>query len=188
MENFEWTDREKQLFNSLSREASPPEELESAVSDKLRRSGFIKPETHRLWTPLKWAATIVLAAASFYTGIIYQQNKTTLPMEINPNLGYMLILHEDESFNPGEPMEMFEEYSEWMESTMEKGVKIDGQELAVNAVKVSSRGTDVPDGSDRVTGYFILEANSMDEAVAVARANPHIKYGGTIEVKPFMVR
>jgi hypothetical protein len=44
------------------------------------------------------------------------------------------------------------------------------------------------DEEKRTTGYFLVEANSFEDAIAVAAANPHIKYGGSIEVKPFMVR
>ena len=32
-------------------------------------------------------------------------------------------------------------------------------------------------------GYFLIQAESYEEAVRVARQSPHIAYGGTIEVR-----
>ena len=107
---------------------------------------------------------------------------------IEPTKGYMLLLHEDKDFAPGDQMEMFEEYKAWMENTFAKGIKITGQELKDEATLVKGEELKTINSDVRTTGYFLVEANSLDDAIKVAQENPHIKYGGSIEVKPYMVR
>jgi hypothetical protein len=36
---------------------------------------------------------------------------------------------------------------------------------------------------DPVEGFFLVKAESYDQAVALARGHPHVAYGGTIEVR-----
>lgn len=86
---------------------------------------------------------------------------------------------------------MFQEYAAWMESTFQRGVNITGQELKNEAVIVDANQKleYLDEGSqEKVTGYFILEAPSLELALEVAKDNPHLKYGGIIEVKEYMVR
>jgi len=185
MDKVKLTEQEKALFQSLPRETEIPAAVEADTLSRLKSAGMINERKHYHW--LGWAASIVLVAAGFFAGKYYQ-HINTMNMEINPTKGYMLILHEDPSFSPGDPQSMFEEYSAWMEKTQNNGVKITGQELDTKAISVSRNGATPIESEQRITGYFILEAPSLEEATAVAQANPHIKYGGTIDVKPFMVR
>jgi hypothetical protein len=34
-----------------------------------------------------------------------------------------------------------------------------------------------------VSGYFLVNASDYDEAIEIARASPHIGYGGTFEIR-----
>jgi hypothetical protein len=34
-----------------------------------------------------------------------------------------------------------------------------------------------------MSGFFLIRANDRDEALAVARTHPHLRYGGSIEVR-----
>lgn len=43
-------------------------------------------------------------------------------------------------------------------------------------------GSGVSDGSSAVNGYSVIKADSLDAAVAIARTNPQIGAGGTVEV------
>ena len=48
---------------------------------------------------------------------------------------------------------------------------------------VSGKGTsDGPVGSPAATGYTIIAAESMDEAVAKVQNHPHVQYGGQVTV------
>ncbi len=189
MENGGLTPEEREAFDRLSSHKTPPVELEAKVISALKEEGLIKTKTVVMNTNLKWAISIAASVLIFFAGS-YWGKQSLSTSAINPTLGYMLILHEDENFQPGDPMAMFEEYSTWMQNTDESGITISGQELSPEAVLVKSNNSISLDeeASERITGYFILEAKTKEEALKVARLNPHIKYGGTIEVKPFMVR
>ena len=68
-------------------------------------------------------------------------------------------------------------------------MKITGQELQNEAWRLSADGTTNLNNQEvRTTGYFIIEAATAEEALAVAKDNPHLKYGGTIELKAYMNR
>ena len=177
---------EKKLFRQLPREKSPPEQLEKRVVEKLKKEGLIRKKAFQTYIRrfISSAAAIIL----FFGGIYFERLTTEDMQKIQPNRGYMLLLHEDEKFQPGKPMEMFNEYKKWMESTQEQGITITGQELKAESVLVSDSGSHQEERGYRTTGYFILEAESLDKAIKVARANPHTKYGGIVEVKPFMTR
>ena len=40
----------------------------------------------------------------------------------------------------------------------------------------------VPLRSDRLAGYFVIEAPSRERAAEVARSNPHLEHGGRVVV------
>ena len=185
------SEKEKQLFHDLKRESTPPQHLEANIIRQLIDEGEIE-KTIKMNDYLKWAAMVAALVLFFWGGTFYEKSKP-IEMEqviIEPTKGYALLLHEDQDFQPGDPMEMFEEYKTWMENTFSRGVKITGQELSDQASVVKGSQVNHVEDVDgkRTTGYFLVEANTLEEAIRVAKENPHIKYGGTIEVKPFMVR
>lgn len=180
---------EQELFKKLSREALPPSALENRIIHELAQEGLIKKKTGTLL--LKWSGAVAASALLFLSGALYERTQLKDAVAIEPSKGYMLILHEDQDFKPGDPMEMFKEYEKWMNDTYRRGVRITGQELKDESVLVQNeKPEDYRNGiaEPKTTGYFLLEAGSLDEAVSVARENPHTRHGGTIEVKQFMVR
>jgi hypothetical protein len=42
------------------------------------------------------------------------------------------------------------------------------------------------ESKEAVGGYLLLQANTLDEAVAIAKSNPTLEYGVTIEVRPVL--
>lgn len=188
----ELSNYEKKLFSRLKREEQPPAALERRIIDELKSNHLItsKTKTYKMNTTLKWAASIAATVLLFFIGN-YVGKQSTAVQAIEPSRGYMLILHEDDLFKPGEPYEMYQEYAGWMENTMAKGIVMTGQELKNEAVIIDNQQNvkHLDETSARkTTGYFILEAESLEIALEVAKSNPHIKYGGTIEVKQYMVR
>lgn len=188
MKEDQLTEVEKKLFAELSKESTPPGSLEDSIVRQLTLEGLItKKKTMNVY--VKWAASIAASLLLFFGGM-WVGRTTSSQIAIEPTNGYMLLLHEGPGFTSGDPMEMFAEYRAWMINTYNKGLKITGQELRNEATLVAKSGVLQvgEEVEERTTGYFLLEAESMEEALEVARANPHIKYGGTIEVKPYMVR
>lgn len=181
-------ENDQRLFDQLEKELQPPVYLEDQLVNQLKFEGHIKENKMN-----SMGKIIIAIAASIllFLGGTWYGKSTNNQISITPEMGYMLLLHEDERFVPGEPMEMFQEYATWMENTFARGVKITGQELVNEAVLIRKGVPQVNRGEEaevKTTGYFILEANSLEEAIAVAQDNPHVKYGGTVEVKAYMVR
>ena len=188
MKEEQLNENDQRIFNQLEKERQPPAHLEQQLVNQLKFEGHIR--TQKMNVTGKIIIGIAASLMLFFGGAWYGKS-TSSQVSIAPEMGYMLLLHEDDRFTPGNPLDMFEEYKAWMENTHAKGVKITGQELVNEAVLVRRSAPNEIQGSEvaiRTTGYFILEASSLEEAVAVAQENPHVKYGGTVEVKAYMNR
>ncbi len=63
-------------------------------------------------------------------------------------------------------------WNQWFEAVADKAVEHGGLR---NGREVSKRGTeDLPMGMEAITGYSIVEAESLDQAEAIAKGNPFI--------------
>lgn len=175
---------EREVFERLRQPVQPDIQLEERVVNRLKQEGLIRKNREWVSWVLKIAASVALLAAGIFIGkIIYR------PMEAQSQFNYMLVLYEDGRFKPSNPEEMFAEYSIWMTGIEEQGVTIDGQEMKSTSLFLESDGShEAADNERRVGGYFVIKANSMDQALKIARDSPHLKYGGSIEVKEFMIR
>jgi hypothetical protein len=68
--------------------------------------------------------------------------------------------------------EIMKAWGEWFESIADRTVDQGGFS---GAREISSDGIkDLPMGMDSITGYNIIEAESLDEAVEIAKSNPFI--------------
>jgi hypothetical protein len=104
---------------------------------------------------------------------------------------YMLLLYNDPAWftklSPEEMQKATEKYMAWTKNAFVKG----GQRLAWDPVKVmrqqtgTVRTTDGPysESKEALGGYYAIEAASMEEAIKRTKDNPHLEYGGTIEVR-----
>jgi hypothetical protein len=108
---------------------------------------------------------------------------------------YMLLfrgLHWDEGLSPEELQQIMGQVMAWFEGLKQQGRVKAGQPLGAEGRTVSGKkGRTVADGpfaesKEAVGGYLLLQANSLDEAVALAKANPTLEYGITIEVRPVL--
>jgi hypothetical protein len=86
--------------------------------------------------------------------------------------------------------ERVREYSAWAREARRAGL-VSGEKLKDEArvLRAVGGGLDVATASDEaaagsgVSGYFIVRARDYDAAVSIARDCPHLKHGGTIEVR-----
>lgn len=107
---------------------------------------------------------------------------------------FAFLLLEDERYEvPTDAAAMDErvrEYGNWARSLAESGRFVDGAKLSDDGrlLRRSGGAYDVADGTARGTlgvlaGYFLVGAESYDEALRLAEGCPHVKYGGTVEVR-----
>lgn len=111
---------------------------------------------------------------------------------------YMFLIYAEErnevQMTPAEREAMLAEYFAFTQATQAKGVYVAGDELkpTPTATTVRPRSsqlvpTDGPfaETKEQLGGFYILECQDMDEAVAWAAQIPSARYG-SIEVRPIV--
>ena len=99
----------------------------------------------------------------------------------------------DKGLSPEEAQRLMNQVMAWFEGLKNRGIVKAGQPLGPEGRTISgSKGrTAVSDGpfaesKEAVGGYLLLQAESLDEVVAIAQSNPTLAYGITIEVRPVL--
>ena len=62
---------------------------------------------------------------------------------------------------------------------------VDGGNPFSASKQVNEKGA-ISDGSNGITGYTIISADSLDDAVAKVKNHPHLNYGGQVTVHETM--
>lgn len=179
----------------------PPADLEARVVRQLEHEGLItSDDTQELSMKkihLAWGiAATVLLVAGLALGRSWPEKSIPAETESSPGLAasdkrplFALMLYEDASYvSAGSHEDRVAEYTAWARSLGERGYLVDGAELASNGVLLAPtqpRIDAVPTSSQGVlAGYFIIRAADRDEAERIARECPHLKYQGTISLRP----
>lgn len=107
---------------------------------------------------------------------------------------FMLILRDevgwDSGASPEQIQKIIQKYTEWSGGLEQKGKLAGGEKLVDRTGRVVRRsgdGLDATDGpfaeaKEVVGGYFVIQAESYDEAVEISRDCPHLAFG-SIEVR-----
>jgi len=102
--------------------------------------------------------------------------------------GYMMLLWENEAPSPSDdPADVAEAYASWARSLAESGIAVSGEELGAERVFVGDVAPSALEES-RVGGFFLVDAETLDEARSLAEGHPHVAAGGAIEVAPVVRR
>jgi hypothetical protein len=105
---------------------------------------------------------------------------------------FMLIFHGGikQDASPSEIEANMGKWLAWIEQLSKEGVYVSGEPLLPGGKLVTNTNsvTDGPytEGKELVGGYFIINANSMDEAVEVSKSYPDFNYGGSVQVRQVM--
>ena len=108
---------------------------------------------------------------------------------------YMLLFrgpHWDRGLSTDELQQAMTKVMAWFEGLNERGKIKAAQPLGgQNRVISGTDGRFVVDGpftetKEAVGGYLVLQADSFEEAVEVARTNPALRYGVSVEVRPIL--
>ena len=107
----------------------------------------------------------------------------------------LLIYHDEEGFDrrsDDERQKIYREYRELIDELKSDGKYLMGDQLqattTANSVRVREGKQMITDGPfaetrEQLGGFFLIEANSLDEANAIAARIPSARTG-TIEVRP----
>ena len=93
---------------------------------------------------------------------------------------FITYLGGDQPSSPEEGKQHFAKYKEWLSSLGDSAVS------PANPLKdtstVNSDGTVTTGSTTSMSGYTIIEADSMEAALLIAKACPFLDIGGTLEV------
>jgi hypothetical protein len=111
----------------------------------------------------------------------------------------LLIYHPEATFEKmteAEKGAVYQEYRRLVEDLTQKGKYLGGHQLkptnSASTVRVRDGKKLITDGpfaetKEQLGGYFLLEANDLDEALAISARIPGAR-DGSIEVRPVVVR
>ncbi|PWU16220.1 MAG: hypothetical protein C5B50_13980 [Verrucomicrobia bacterium] len=89
-----------------------------------------------------------------------------------------------------ELQESMGQFRAWMDGIKERGILKGAQPLAREGKLVSGKhGRIVADGpfaesKEAIGGYFLLQVETIEEAIAIAQACPSLEHGTQVEVRP----
>lgn len=157
-------------MSEFQREITPPGSLEHRVVNALHALGLVRRSRPRraLRAAMAAAAALLLFGGGFLAGASRAQAPAASPG--GPR--FVLLLHETPATASLAIREdlLVDEYRRWARSVSAGGNAIRGEKLKAEP-------------GHTLSGFFVLEAASLDAARAIAASCPHAKYGGRIELR-----
>ena len=92
----------------------------------------------------------------------------------------------DQKPSPAQMEEMYAKFNAWKEKFQDNIVDMGGKLQGPGKIVTSEGATDGPfvEAKEVIGGYMIISAESMEQAVEVARESPGVFPGSSIEVRP----
>ncbi len=179
MQDEPLTPEEQAALAALRREASPPPHLEDRVVAGLRDAGALRLDGSgsTLWR--RWLLRAVAAVVLLASGVVL--GRATMGPSSSPgSASYLLLLYGDASLSGKSEQLLYAEYAAWAD-----GLRNRRQLIAAERLRPEARVVGDPTATRTPpVGFFLIHAESFEAAAATAAACPHIKYGGTIVVRP----
>ena len=98
--------------------------------------------------------------------------------------------HAHKSLSPEDIQNALKQVYAWFERLSDKGKMKSGHQLAPEGKILSGRKgvMDAPlaESKEAVAGYWFIYADSLEEAVEIAKGDPGLEYGQIIEVRPIL--
>ena|SRR5215471_14296059 len=176
----ELTADEARALRALGDGPAPPAGLEDETVARLAREGLLgRPRRNRFGAALAAAAAVALFAA----GLVVGERRGGAPA---PDAGlkrYVLFLYDapdEAAMTPADMEKRVSEYRDWAREVRRNGGRIEGEKLEAETLRL---GPPEPASGRPLGGYFVVSAADDAAALAVAKSCPHLKHGGTIEVR-----
>ena len=205
------TDRMRELWTELGTLTVAPasgsaSRVERLVDARSRQAAGGGPNPPRWWTAPRTATAAAALAAMLVVGVLIGRlvwrgghDEATGPGSVAsataPKEKYVLLLHGPARARPTTAAEaaadsateraLVAEYAAWAGQLAARGSLVAGEKLADEPLTVlASAGTvDVQRfTADELGGFFIIQADSA-EAYRIARDCPHLKHGGTVQLR-----
>jgi len=187
--------REVVALHELTREKTPPDFLEQRIVGALRESQLIRPPWFVWQRRLVMTGGVIAAAAVLFTvGAVIGARWNAAPAVNENQSEFMLLLRNSPRELPtrssNEALQRVREYSAWAKKMNQEGVLLDGEKLTdegqtMNVVDGRSIVSEMEADAKKtaIAGYFLIHAHNYQQAIGIAEDCPHVKYGGTIEIR-----
>jgi hypothetical protein len=175
----DWNERERALLAALDAAETPPPELESRVVAALRERGLIRAGRPRA----PWRS-IAAAIAALAIGIgVGRATARAGRSAATPARTFVLLLYPGAGLDPapGAEQDRVEEYGLWARGLAAQGRMVLGEKLKDGARLFGSEPPDASPGA--LQGFFLIRAETLEEAEGIARTCPHRGRGGTIALR-----
>lgn len=191
-------------LESWGADRTAPPELRGRVLEAARSRGLV--EGGIMSKRGFWMGAVATAAALMFVvgfglgsrqagkaGDVTQTKPDAAPTAATTTPKFALFLFEDAAYQSPPDDQMMArvgEYGGWARDLAVAGRYVDGEKLADDgrfcrvengALAAVAPQADAKRG--RLTGYFVIGAASLDDAMEVAKGCPHLKYGGTVEIR-----
>ena len=187
------TTEKKDRIKQLKKNIKPPPNLEEKIVMKLKSHELLssnEKKTHGFIFKISYSLGLLLIGLLIGYSINSNEGKI-VPLERNSKSKFILLLYQDENLK-GDENDRVKDYTLWANEYGAKRIVVAGAKLEGEGKILSMPGKNISIASikseyeSRVTsGYFIIETANYDEAMEIALSCPHIKYGGSIEVREF---
>ncbi len=89
---------------------------------------------------------------------------------------------------PAEIQKMSAEFTAWFERLCNEGKMENGSELGQTGRIIGPKSLVMdgpfPESKEAIGGYWFIYADGLEEATEIAKGNPCLVYGATVEVRP----
>lgn len=168
----------------------PPRALKRRLLHTLRARGLVTAPVRPGRAVTRILVYVAAALVLFAGGALVGGRRPVSAVDPRPR--FALFLYEDAAFRPTVTHRaLVAEYAAWADSLRRLNALVMGEELdqadaavfvrSGSAVSVSPGGVESAAGN--LTGLFIVRATSVEEAFALARQCPHLKYGGRVALR-----
>jgi len=189
----ELSKEEREAFAALDRQKIPPNFLEERIVHALKEANLIRPRVTWRARTIKIGPAVAASVALLIIGLALGIRWKPIPATNQKLPEFMLVLQASPLESPNRSAEdvlrSVREYSAWAATMRKQGVLVDGEKLTndgriltlIDGRPVISEAPKDPKG--RIAGYFLIHARDYQQAVSIAQDCPHLKTGGTIELR-----
>ncbi|MFC5045048.1 YciI family protein [Aquimarina hainanensis] len=108
---------------------------------------------------------------------------------------FILLLRDEletlQQLSPKEIENLVQSHMEWAQKLEEKKFLISGDGLEEKGVLIQGKDCIIKDGpyiesKEMIGGYYLLQAETLEEIIEIAKECPCHLWGGTTEIRPIM--
>lgn len=167
------------ILSGLTSELTPPDGLEDRVVAALNADGLLSRRSAPRWARYIGQAALLLLGLSVGLLIGWQPD-----VEDNRDR-YLILLYETNQFNTERLSEeqLSQEYGVWAGKLASQNLFVDGDSLAADRSLLPANDHSRLAANYTASGFFMIRAESAEQAAQIAADCPHLRHGGHVELR-----